>query len=294
LRIAWAYNRRSVNLAIAAQIFVAAGTVILYIINLFLAQRLMRARHPHIGWSKPFSIFIGPFVIGTTFTALILIIITSVQAYFTLDANTHRIDHYILLAGVTEFAVASFIPIIVILIMLMIPRRTYIDKFGNGKYKTKVAIALIGTTLIALGSAFRAGGAWLPAASINAPVKWYFSRTCFYIFDYGLEVIVLYMYLIARIDKRFYVPDGSKGAGAYSGDVVAESASRSWDYEAYLKYHENAFDSDGVTLGDDGRTTRASERTPSYLEMDRRSGKWNMREMSHVTLSSTLNGMHNV
>jgi len=175
--------------------------------------------------------------------------------------------------------------------MLMIPRRTYIDKFGNGKYKTKIGIALTGTVLVALGSAFRAGGAWLPTAFLTEPTKWYFSRTCFYVFDYGLEVIVLYMYLIARIDKRFYVPDGSQGAGAYSGDVVAEPPTRSWDYEAYLKYHENAFDSDGVTLGEDGRTTRGSERTPSYLEMDQRSGKWNVREMSHVTLSSTLHGM---
>lgn len=289
LRIAWAYHNESVNLAIAAQIFVAAGTVILYIVNLFLSQRIMRARHPDIGWSKPFTLFMGPGVIGITFISLIMIIVTVIQTYFTLNANTHRIDHDILLFGTTEFAVASFIPVIVILITLAIPRRSYIDKFGNGKYKTKVGIALTGSILVALGSAYRAGTAWLPTALLSAPEKWYFSKACFYVFDYGLDIVVLYLYLISRVDKRFYVPDGAQGAGSYGGDVLADGVPPSWDFEAYMRSGgSDNFGGDETTL-DDGRSTRAS----SYLEMDARSGKWNVKSLSHTTIADTLRGEGN-
>jgi len=288
LRIAWAYHPESVNVAIAAQIFVAAGTVILYIVNLFLAQRLFRARHPQVGWTKPFSLFMGPVVIGITFIALIMIIVTVIQTFFTLNNDIHRIDHSILLFGVTEFAVASFIPVLAILVMLIMPRRTYIDKFGNGKFKTKVGIALTGSILVCLGSAFRCGTSWLPTAFIGEPEKWYFSKACFYVFDYGIDVVVLYLYLISRVDKRFYIPDGAQGAGAYAGDVLAEDIPPSWDFEAYMRSH-NHFEGDETTL-DDGRSTMASTKAPSYLEMDTRSGKWNIRDSSHVSLGDTLHG----
>lgn len=288
LRIAWSYHQDSVNLAIAAQIFVEAGTVILYIVNLFLAQRMMRARHPHIGWWKPFTIIMGPVIIGITFISLAFIIVAGILSYFTLNANTQRITYDILCFGETEFAVASFIPIVVILLMLVIPRRTYIDKFGAGRYKTKVIIALVGSILVSLGSAFRAATTWLPEVSVESTPKWYFSKTCFYIFDYGLDIMVLYLYLITRVDRRFYVPDGAQGAGAYSGDVVEEPPSQAWDYEIYMRTRR--FEGDETTLDQDGESIVE----PSYLEMDPKSGKWNMLDpsRSHITLASTLHSTY--
>lgn len=49
---AWSKHNDNTRLAIAASIFVSAGVVLLYVINLIYAQRIFRAYHPKIGHSK--------------------------------------------------------------------------------------------------------------------------------------------------------------------------------------------------------------------------------------------------
>ena len=44
------------KIGIAAQVAVYAGSILLFLANLFFTQRIVRAQHPHVGWSKPFSI----------------------------------------------------------------------------------------------------------------------------------------------------------------------------------------------------------------------------------------------
>lgn len=51
LRIAWATRQHNVRLAIAAGVFVNAGVLILYIVNLVFAQRILRALQPKLGWN---------------------------------------------------------------------------------------------------------------------------------------------------------------------------------------------------------------------------------------------------
>lgn len=50
LRIAWATRQHNVRVARAAQIVVNAGVPMLYVVNLVLAQRILRAIQPHIDW----------------------------------------------------------------------------------------------------------------------------------------------------------------------------------------------------------------------------------------------------
>ena len=57
LRIAWSNYPRNVGLAIAANIFVYIGTIILYGVNWFFVQRVVRAQHARLGWSTPYRIF---------------------------------------------------------------------------------------------------------------------------------------------------------------------------------------------------------------------------------------------
>ena len=249
LRIAWAYKQTNVKLAIAAQIFVAAGTVILFIINLFFTQRLMRARHPRIGWNKPFKILIPPVSVGLTVIGLIMVITVVIQEFYTLNPNTQRIDRDVQLAVLTWFAFVAFLPLPLVVLMLAIPRRTYIDKFGAGRFRTKVAVLAASAAVLTLGAAFRCGTSFLPPVPRNA-MPWYYDKASFYVFDFTVELLVVIMYVLVRVDRRFFVPDDAQGPGEYSGDVVHEKP-QDMDTEVY-------------TLEPDGRTlTTADGRTLS-------------------------------
>ncbi len=50
LRISWACFANNAALALAAQIFINAGILVVYIVNLIFTQRLLRALQPPIGW----------------------------------------------------------------------------------------------------------------------------------------------------------------------------------------------------------------------------------------------------
>lgn len=62
----------------------------------------------------------------------------------------------------------------------------------------------------------------MPPRPRNDPA-WYHSQACFYIFNFGIEIIVVYLYVLVRVDRRFHIPNGSKGPGDYSGTSVLES-----------------------------------------------------------------------
>lgn len=311
--MAWSYDQRNVNLAIAAQIFVAAGTVILYIINLFFTQRLMRARHPHIGWHRPFKVLIPGVTVGLTVICLIMVITVVVQQFFTLNPNTHRIDRDVQWAVLSYFTLVAFLPIPIVAIMLAIPRRTYIDRFGSGRFRTKVGILILSSSLLTLGAGFRCGTSFLPATPTMAPTPWYFSKACFYCFDFLVEIIVVIVYALVRVDRRFYVPPGAHGEGEYSAETMQE-APKEGEVDIFT------LNPDGRTLSlADGRTFSLGDkrtfsmadrssmsqsylpdpvyrhRAPSasvdsvtssqYMAMNRKSGRYELRDMPSSSLA---------
>lgn len=213
LRIAWAKNPTNISLAIAAQVFVSAGVVLLFVINLLFTQRIIRAQHPHFGWHKALNI-IGKLYIASIVVALIALIVCTVQSFYTLSKNTHRIDRDVQLFGSTYFAVSAFLPIPMLIIGLVIPRRVRVDKFGSGHFRTKFYVLFCSAALLTLGSAFRTGIAYKPRPFSNP--AWYHSKACFYLFNFTIEIIVVYLYILVRVDKRFHVPDKSHGPGDYS------------------------------------------------------------------------------
>jgi hypothetical protein len=214
LRIAWATRPAHVPLAIASTVFNSAGVVIIFIINLLFALRITRAQHPRFGWHRLLHFgFIAYFV--SIAIMLIALITCVVQSFYTLNGNTHRIDRDVQLTGSVYFTVSAFLPILMVVFGLIVPRKTRVEKFGNGRFRTKIHILLAAAVLLTLGASFRAGTAFR-LRPINHPA-WYHSKACFYIFNFSIEIIVLYLYVALRIDHRFHIPDGSKRPGDYSG-----------------------------------------------------------------------------
>lgn len=299
LRIAWATHQTNIKIGIAAQIFTYAGTVLLYFCQLFFTQRIVRAQHPKFGWSIPFRVYIR-FWIASVVLVLIMIIVSSIQSFYTINTNTQRIDHDIQLMGGTYFAVVSFIPIPTILVSCLFPRKEQIDKFGEGRFRSKIYIVLLAAASLSIGSWFRAGTAYYPEVPLTAPTPWYFSRACFYCFQFLTEWLVVLMYALVRFDLRFYVPDGCKGPGSYTSRLEKMWAEReNLEEEAFSGVpHEKPVDVQESTLKvydddvfADSRTLAESLKYPaSSLQLDSQTGKYKVKRMSSASMYSGYTG----
>lgn len=215
MRIVWACHPTDVRVAIAAQIFVAAGIILLFILNLLFAQRMLRAAFPRLGWSTLLSwAFKMLYVLILVTIAMVITVV--IQSLYTLNANTHRIDRDVQLAGLTFFAVISFLPLPLVLLALLFSQGDRIEHFGSGSWAAKSCTVLVAGTLLCLGASFRAGTAWMQPRPVTDPA-WYQSKACFYVFDFGIDWVVVMLFLVARVDRRFYVPDGSSRVRHYRG-----------------------------------------------------------------------------
>ena len=220
LRISWAAKPQSVPLAIAASLFVAVGDVVGFVVDLNLAQRILRAVHPDVGWHPALKI---AFIIVYTLIPVSVVILVgfATDSYYTLDMSKLMNSRDAELYGATYFAFAAILPVLLLLVVLCIPRQNEIEPFGTGSFRAKVMIVLFGSTTLSLGAWFRCSTDYLTPRPVNHPAP-YQSKACFYIFYFSLEILVIYTYLVVRIDKRFYVPDGSQGPGDYSKSMLNE------------------------------------------------------------------------
>ena len=254
LRIVWACYPTNIRLAIAAQVFVAAGVILLFIINLLFAQRILRAQHPNAGW-HPIAHF-GFIAIYVLIVVTLAMLITSViQSFYTLNLNTRRIDRDIQLYGQTFYTIVSFLPIPIALLSLAFPRKQRTEKFGEGRFRHKIYILLLASTLLCLGATYRLGTSFkTPVPRSEAPA--YFSKGAFYAFNFGVEILVIFLYVVVRVDKRFWIPNNSHKAGDYGrgksgsdmlaaeekNDLAKEMSRGNGKIERHIGTEEEVFD----------------------------------------------------
>lgn len=215
LRIAWATRQHNVRLAIAARILVNAGVLLVFIINLILAQRILRAKQPHIGWHRIERI--GSNVLYSLIAgALIMVITSSVVSMYTLNAHTRSQCRKVQLAAITYLLVFTCVPLLHVLAAVMLPRSPREESFGQGRMATKVAVVTASSCLCIIIAGFKAGITWSPPRPMTNPA-WYHSKAAFFVFTFVPEILVLFILTMLRFDKRFHVPNGSTKPGDYSG-----------------------------------------------------------------------------
>ena len=227
LRMAWATHLSNISLALAAQVFVTAGVLLLFILNLVFVLRLLRATHPHLAYNplpaRLFQAFAALVVLS-----LIAVVTCFVQSLYTLDTHVLQIAHGFVLYGASFFLVTAFFPVLFVSLNYLALRRTEgiadrTQEAGPNSEKIPVPagrknrimtgsvvrgslITLLGALLLTLGAGFRAGTSYAPARLATNPA-WYHHRACFYIFNFVTELALIYLYTVARVDKIFYVPD---------------------------------------------------------------------------------------
>lgn len=214
LRIVWSKEKHNVSLAIAAQIFVAAGILIVYIINLIFAQRILRARRPEVGWHPVLRILFGV-LYALVAVALILVITLTVLEFYTLDPKVHSDALWIQRGAILYLLIVAVLPLAMLSLTYILPRSPNAESFGRGSVDSKAVILLAGSCLCTIIAGFRAGTTWEKPRPANDPA-WYDSKAAFYCFQFMCEIMILILYITTRVDQRFYVPDGSSKRKSYA------------------------------------------------------------------------------
>lgn len=223
MRIVWASRPHSIPIAIAANVLTVAGVVLLFLINLLFAQRIVRAHRPRLGWSRPGTYFFRALFFSVP-VVLVMVIPVSIDMFYTLDVSTHNVLRRVQLVATVYMALLAFLPIPITLLTLFAPPRPphhgTVENFGQGQMRTKIGLLLFTSTLLALGASFRAAVNFMPRP-LTSPA-WFDSKPCYYIFNYVIEIIVVFTYTISRFDRRFHIPNGSSAPGHYAaGGAVA-------------------------------------------------------------------------
>lgn len=221
LRIGWATNHSNVSLSIAAEIFLNAGILIIYIINIIFAQRILRAKQPKLGWHWAVrAVFTTVYsLIGI---ALVMVITLLVMTFYTLDEATLVDATWILRGCLLYLLLVCLSPLLILALAYGLPRPEYTEEFGYGSINSKAVLVVMGSCLCATSSGFKTGVFWSPARPIADPA-WYDSKAAFYCFIFSIEIMILGIYTVSRIDKRFWIPNGSGKRRTYVLPISKES-----------------------------------------------------------------------
>lgn len=219
LRIATAVHPENLRLSLASNIFTNAGVLILYVENQIFAQRILRAERPHLGWNK-FLRIVTKVLYSLIGGVLAMVITAVILMAYSLNRSTLSSCRDVLLAATTYLLFFATLPIFH-LIAASLPSKVTataepLGRIGNTTSMTKKK-ALIATTsiLIIILAGFKTGTAYEPGRPKTNPA-WYDSKPAFYCFEFVIEMIVLWMMTLSRVDKLFWVPNGCKQPGDYT------------------------------------------------------------------------------
>lgn len=199
VRIAWASRPDSVRIAIASQVLLQAGVLLLLLLNLILAGRLWLDRQPGPRTRRCLRVLLGGMSVLTV-SALVMVVVSVVVSVFSLDQGT--IDR----CRDVQRAAASYLVVLAVApvgLLLVAPLVSSVPKPQDTiKRRLKLAIVLSSCLLCIMNIGFKAGVVWArPKPLFDS--AWYHSRTCLYTFVLGTEVVALVMLLATRADLRF-------------------------------------------------------------------------------------------
>lgn len=219
LRIGSATHPTNISLSIAAGIFVNAGILMVYIINLVFAQRILRARQPELGW-HPVLRAAFKVLYALIAVALVILITFIVISFYTLDTDLRQTARKVQLAGITYFLIFSVLPLLILALSYALPASHRAESFGTGNMTSKALVLAVSASLCTLGAGFKAGANWEPPRPIADPA-WYQQKAAFWVFLFAIEVVILYFFLAVKIDQIFWIPDGSGKRRTYRLEAVS-------------------------------------------------------------------------
>ena len=172
--------------------------------------------------------------------ALVLIIVLTVDSFFTLDPAIHSYAKWIQRGAILFLFLIALLPLLIVPLAFALPESAGAEVFGKkGGMKTKAAILTAGACLCTTIAGFKVGTLWSPPRSADNPA-WYDSKGAFYVFNFSLEIVLLVLYISARVDQRFHVPDGSSKRKTYATQDGTDSEDDSEKPESLREKRDSA------------------------------------------------------
>lgn len=81
-----------------------------------------------------------------------------------------------------------------------------------GDVMLSAAIVVFATLVLVIGMGFRAGTSWSTPPPASDPA-WYGSKACFYLFNFLIELVVIFLYVVARVKQIVLCSWQRKGSG---------------------------------------------------------------------------------
>jgi hypothetical protein len=214
LRIAWTAKPTNARLAIAAQIFTNAGILVVYIVVLLSSLRIFRATHPKLGWNRVFrKVLIASYYV--LLVALLLVIAFSVLSLYTLNLTLRSVALWMQRGAILYMLLFNVLSLVLFLLSVMLPRASDNENFGTGSMGSKMTIVGIAIFFINFIAGFRTATVWTAPRPASDP-GWYQTKPASYVILFAFEIIIVYLFIITRFDRRFWVPNGSCKPGDYS------------------------------------------------------------------------------
>ncbi|PHH92636.1 hypothetical protein CDD83_6406 [Cordyceps sp. RAO-2017] len=224
-RITWAFTSPR-GVILAATIFENGGAIVLFAVNLFLAQRLVRAMQPVIGWHPVFSHFSFLLIISVPATIIMNIVALSIS-FFSVD-KPDRLEATVdvLKFGVSWSMMLVVMPLIWVFLASMKPGPTP-ENFGEGDFRAKASLVVFSSATLTAGAAVRLAALINPESPEAKSVL--FSKAVFYTTGFVPEIVTVAAYAFFRIDLIFHIPNGASGPGDYTPvSSGPDSAPRLW------------------------------------------------------------------
>lgn len=166
------------------------------------------------------------------------------------------------------------------------PSGAPVDKFGAGRFRHKVRLLLFTSFILTLGAAFRAGIAYVPRPRDNP--AWYHSKACFYLFNFTIEITVVWLYIILRVDRMFYIPDGRvRGIGAYTA-ALAKLKKNSDGSSSHERERDRANLEAGVAPGERVDDVELAERWTERARQELQGGFERVERLERIRSNNSL------
>lgn len=202
LRIAWAHRLASVRLAVASQIFLQAGVLLLFLLNLIMAEMIWLGRKPRARTRLGLKAAIIMMSVLTV-SSLIMVITSIILSVYTLNQKTISTCRDVQRAGATYFLFLSTMPLIMLAFASSSSSTPATEKHGLFHMESlRTVVTIISSLLCILNAGFKTGVIWAHPHSLFQPA-WYHSKACLYAFVFTTEICVLVILYAARVDLRF-------------------------------------------------------------------------------------------
>ncbi|KAM4065013.1 hypothetical protein HRG_004644 [Hirsutella rhossiliensis] len=224
-RIIWAFFSPR-GIILVALIFENGGAVVVFAVNLFFAQRIVRAMHPRIGWHPAFGYFSLFLIFSVPAIVVMNIAVISVSFFSVGKMARLQATEEALKFGASWNLMLSVMPLVLVFLAAAMPGPPP-ENFGSGELRCKSTVLVFSAVTLAVGAAVRLAALTNPEAGLAmSPL---FSKAVFYATGFMLEILTVVAYAYFRVDLLFHIPNGASRPGDYSagsGDKIL--GAQSW------------------------------------------------------------------